>query len=58
MSCPICGKEFDGEEYTFIWDDLEKQSVRICGSSNCIQAFKRDLRRRHKIRTASKEILS
>lgn len=59
MSCPVCGKEFGGEEYIFIWDDLEKQSVRICGSSKCIQAFKCELRRRHRHKNVlSKEILS
>ena len=39
--------------------DLEKQSVRICGSSKCIQAFKCELRRRHRHKNVlSKEILS
>lgn len=37
MSCPVCGKEFGGEEYIFIWDDLENRAL---GSVEVQNAFK------------------
>lgn len=48
MFCPICGKELCDEKRIFIWDDLTKRSVRICGGAECLKAFQCDLRKRHK----------
>lgn len=54
MFCPICGKELCDEKRIFIWDDVGKQSVRICGDAKCIKAFNRDLRQRRKSHAVSK----
>lgn len=48
MRCPACGNQLETEDKTFVWDDIEKRSIRICENLNCIQAFRHDLKKRHK----------
>lgn len=57
MECPICRHKIKSCEHVYVWDDISKQNIRICSNIKCAEAFKRDLRRRHKTCTTSKEIL-